>query len=386
MRLHRVVIRFIAVLAPALSCCAHADNTCPPALLERDLNVDTPAAGNLRTVSLPDAMHALRIPSVSMALISDNRIAWTRAYGDATPATLYQAGSLTKTVTAAAALRLVQDGQLKLDTPVNDTLTSWSLPDSEFTQQHPVTLRGLLNMTAGVNVAAYPGYARGTARANSVAILDGTLPATSTPVRVQRAPGSAYAKSSGGFQIVQTMIEDATHESFPDAVSDLVLQPAGMSDSVYELTPALENGQRIARGHEADGQELSGGWRETPELAASGLWSTPTDFARLLISLSNAYAGRRPAILAESAARDMLTKSAAGPYGLGVAVAGSGSDLVFMKRGQNPGYQSMMLMFPRTGDGIVLMTGSNNGNTLETSLIRRAATVCGWPDLGQLMD
>ena len=82
----------------------------------------------------------------------------------------------------------------------------------------------------------------------------------------------------------------------------------------------------------------------------------------------------------------MLTRSSVGPYGLGVAVAGSGRDLVLMKRGQNVGYQAYMLIFPRSGDGIVIMTASNNGTTLETALIRRAASVCGWPALGPLMD
>ena len=83
---------------------------------------------------------------------------------------------------------------------------------------------------------------------------------------------------------------------------------------------------------------------------------------------------------------EMVTRQNAGPYGLGGAVAGSGQSLVLMKRGQNVGYQAYMLIFPEAGQGIVVMSGSDNGTTLATALIRRAATVYGWPPLGELAD
>jgi hypothetical protein len=57
-----------------------------------------------------------------------------------------------------------------------------------------------------------------------------------------------------------------------------------------------------------------------------------------------------------------------------------------MKRGQNVGYQGYMLIFPATGQGIVVMANSDNGTTLATSIIRRAASVLHWPHLGKLRD
>lgn len=386
MRLHcSLVVALLAVngLNPAL-----AINPCTSDATELERNLDLEMGGShgRRPVSLHDAMEALHVPSVSIALIADNRVAWAKAYGDATPNTRYQAASLSKTVAAVAALRLVQHGRLSLDADVNDALTSWKLPRNDLTQNHPVTLRGLLSMTAGIGVPGYLGYARGTPRANTVEILDGTPPATSMPVRVQHVPGSAYAYSGGSYQIVQLMIEDSTHASFADTVKALVFQPTGMFSSTYELTPASEIGEPVARGHDADGQQLPGGWREVPELAAGGLWSTPTDLARLLISLSHSYAGQRDTLLSQPLAEEMMTRNNVGPYGLGVVVAGSRRNLVIMRRGQNVGYQVYMLIYPNTGDGIVIMTGSNNGTTLATSLIRRAATFYAWPPLGPLMD
>ena len=85
-------------------------------------------------------------------------------------------------------------------------------------------------------------------------------------------------------------------------------------------------------------------------------------------------------------ATEMLTPQNGGPYGLGGAVAGSGKALVLMKKGQNIGYQAYMLIFPETGQGIVVMSGSDNGTTLATALIRRAAVIYHWPPLGELAD
>lgn len=136
-------------------------------------------------------------------MIAEGRLAWAAAYGDASVRTLYQAASLSKVVTAVAALRLVEEGRLGLDTDVNAELHSWHLPPSPLTRNHPVILRGLLSMTSGINVPGYAGYPRGAAVPDLRQVLDGSPPATSPPVRVVRVPGSAYSYSGGGYEIVQ---------------------------------------------------------------------------------------------------------------------------------------------------------------------------------------
>ena len=121
--------------------------------------------------------------------------------------TLYQAASLSKLVIAVAALRLVEQDRLALDRNIDDELTTWRLPDSAFTRGHSVTLRGLLSMTGGIGVPGYIGYAPGQPLPNLIQILDGAPPANSPPVRVEYAPGTRYAYSGGGYEIVQALIE-----------------------------------------------------------------------------------------------------------------------------------------------------------------------------------
>jgi hypothetical protein len=82
----------------------------------------------------------------------------------------------------------------------------------------------------------------------------------------------------------------------------------------------------------------------------------------------------------------MLTPQNSGPYGLGAAVADAGGSLVLMKRGQNVGHPGYLILFPAEGQGMVVMTNSDNGSVLAESLIRRAAQLYGWPALGGLAD
>jgi CubicO group peptidase (beta-lactamase class C family) len=387
MRLRSAVLCLPVLLAALQAAVAQQRSGPDPSLIEHGLEITRPGASVGETFDLSGALTALAIPSVSMAIIDHDSIVWAHAFGaGATPSTLFQAASLSKLVTAVAALRLVQEGRLDLDRDVNAELTGWHVSPSDLTNSHPVTLRGLLSMTAGIGVPGYPGYVPGAPLPNLTQILDGVSPANSPPVRVEGVPGSRYAYSGGGYEIVQAIIQDATHQAFEAAMQRLVLRPAGMADSEFAQPLPVSLAARAATGHRDDGSELPGGWRVVPELAAGGLWSTPTDLARLLIAIAGSYRGERKALLTVAMARVMLTRQNGGPYGLGGAVSGSGRDLVLMKRGQNIGYQSYMLVFPNAGRGIVVMTNSDNGTTLATALVRRAAQVYRWPVLGELPD
>jgi len=370
-------------LLARVDCDAESRPTSETRPLETDLDVQPPGEPS-RHVTLTQALRILKVPSVSVATISDYQIDWTSAYGDASTRTAYQAGSMSKTVAAVAALRLVEQGRLALDRDVNAQLTSWHIPRTSLTRRHPVTLRRLLSMTAGINVPGFVGYRPDAMLPSLVQILDGSPPANSPPVRVIRTPGTGYAYSGGGYAIIQALMQDTAHQHFAELVKEFVLQPVGMNDSFFGQRPRAP-GEKMATGHLASGAELPGGWRAMPEMAAGGLWSTPTDLARLLIGISKSYKGIDDPLLSQAMAREML-KQNGGPYGLGLAVSGSGRSLVLMKRGQNVGYRGYMLIFPATGQGIVVMANSDNGTTLATSIIRRAASVLHWPHLGKLRD
>ncbi len=338
--------------------------------------------------SLTSRLSHYGVPGVGIAVINDGRIAWSRGYGIAragdsapvTPATLFQAASLSKTLTAVAALSLVESGSLRLDADVNPQLTSWKIPAAPVAAGTPVTLRQLLSHTAGITVPDFSGYAPNAPSPTLLQILDGTPPAHSQPIRVDQKPGTRWRYSSGGYCIVQQLLLDVTKTDFPTLLRDRVLAPAGMTASTFTspLPPALA--AHAADGYRADGTRVAGGAHVYPELAAAGLWTTPTDLANFLLSLQHALAGQ-PAPISRASAETMITVTLAGSdMGLGIGVHGVGEKLLLSHSGANAGFRCLYAFYPRTGCGAVIMTNSDEGSSLIPEILRALSQEYAWPD------
>ncbi len=334
---------------------------------------------------LTDRMAHYRVPAVSIAIIQDCRIVELRAFGAATPGrpatprTLFQAGSLSKTFTAVAALRLVEQGEFTLDGDVRPLLTSWRLPDSPLLEGHPVTLRALLSHTAGINQEGGVGYPRGAPLPTLREILDGRPPANTDPIRVMAAPGSAWNYSGGGYYITQALMQDVTGTPYPQLMGRLLLRPLDLRDSHFAqpLDERLEPRAATAAG--PDGTALPGGWRVNPELAAGGLWTTPTDVARLLIAMARSIRGEGGAILTPPLATQLMTRGL-GNWGLGVDLGRPGGARHFGHTGHNIGFVSEYVMYPDTCQGAVVMTSADQGGWLVTETLRAIGAAYGWPD------
>ena len=205
-------------------------------------------------MKLAERMEHYKVPGVSVAVIHAGRVEWARGYGQrdvesgapVTAETLFQAASLSKGVAAAVAMRLVEQGRLRLDEDVNAKLRSWKVPDNEFTQTEKVTLRRLLSHNAGLTVHGFPGYAQGAAVPALVQLLDGKLPANTAAVRVTKAPGSGFSYSGGGYEVMQLLLEDVTGRPFEDLARKLILDPLGMKLSAYEQPLGEERARNAA--------------------------------------------------------------------------------------------------------------------------------------------
>jgi CubicO group peptidase (beta-lactamase class C family) len=335
-----------------------------------------------------------RVPAISIALIADYRIVGTFADGvkqagrraPVTPDTLIQAASISKSVAAATAMKLVQVGRLSLDGDVNRQLKSWQLRDYSPAPAERVTLRRLLGMTAGINLSGFAGYARHRPLPTLVEILNGQPPAESVSVQAVASPGAQYAYSGGGYEIVEQLIADVTGRGLADMAQRLIFKPTGMRHSFFlqPLPPHLA--RHAASGHLENGQPVAGQWRVFPELAAAGLWSTPADLARFVIAMMDAFRGTSRRLLDQAIATEMLTRQANDYYGLGFVVQGTGRSLCFLKQGHNTGYQNWLVGCPNTGQGAVVMTNSDGGSALAQAVIQALARAFQWPALGTLQD
>jgi CubicO group peptidase (beta-lactamase class C family) len=328
------------------------------------------------------------VPGASIAVIEGNRVAWARGVGvreaeksaPITPATLFQSASISKPVTATAMLRLVERGALQLDADVNRYLTSWKVPESDLTKKEKVTLRRLASHTAGLTVHGFQGYAASEPRPTLIQVLNGEPPANSEPVRVDIVPGSTMRYSGGGTVVMQQVLIDVTGKPFPAVMQELVLGPAGMSQSTYEqpLPPALAEG--AARAHNA-GEPVPGGWHIYPEMGPAGLWSTPTDVAKWAIHIADARAGRGTTLLSQAMATQMLTAKE-NEAGLGPFVGGSGRGFYFGHGGVNEGFQSELVMYPELGVGAVVMLNGVTSPLLMKEILLALAAEYGWSEHG----
>ena len=340
---------------------------------------------------LSDRMAHYNVPGLSVAIIRDCRVAFTRGYGvrerglrkrdrdTIKTNTIFQAASISKPVASIAALRLVEQGKLGLDADITAAMRGWSLPDSELTRKHPVTLRLLLSHGAGLTVHGFGGYPAGQRVPSIQQILDGKPPANSEAVRVDQVPGSKFKYSGGGYTVAQLLMTEATKQSFPQLMRDLVLAPAGMGSSTYEQPLPSKMAARAASGHRPDGTVLPGRWHTYPEMAAAGLWTTPADLARFAIDIMRSDRGDGNAIIRQKTAKEILRKQM-GDWGLGVEVSGSDKAKAFKHGGANEGYRAYFIAFPKTCQGAAVMTNSDNGNALIRETLRSLADTEKWPD------
>lgn len=335
-----------------------------------------------RKPSLAARMAELGVPGVSIAVITDGEIAWAKGYGLAdvasqtpvTPLTRFQAASISKPVAALVALRLVEQGALDLDGDVNETLTSWRVPDNEFTTVQKVTLRRLLNHTAGTTVWGFPGYGPSDTVPNIVGVLDGL--GNTEPVRVFKEPGISWRYSGGGYTVMQLLVEDVTGRPFAKVLETEVLVPIGMTRSTY-LQPIPQDLQDdIATGYRDDGSAVDGKWHTYPEQAAAGLWTTPSDLARYLIEIQRSNRGESNRVLSEAMTKQMLTEGE-NNHGLGPAVYSDVSQ--FAHNGSNEGFRAAMLGSITGGYGVVVMTNSDAGSRLAREIMLTVAAAYGWP-------
>lgn len=335
--------------------------------------------------TLAETMAEDHVTAVSIAFIDHGKIAWVRSFGvlsvggaPATPDTLFQAGSISKPVSATAALYLVQQRKLSLDVDVNTSLVHWKLPGSDKAGGKPVTLRELLSHTAGINVHGFPGYAAGTPVPTALQVLDGTPPATNSPVRIENTPGKQWNYSGGGYVIIQQMIADVTHKPFAEVLREMVLKPYGMMHSSFQQPLSPDALKQAAMPYEADGSPIVGGPHVYPELTAAGLWTTASDLARFLIATQQALIHGN-AVLSVSTARQMVTPGL-GNWGLGLEIGGQPNHRYFWHGGGNEGYQCIMTAYEGEGQGAVVMTNSNRGYSLANDIIRSIAREYQWPD------
>jgi CubicO group peptidase (beta-lactamase class C family) len=351
--------------------------------LEQGLLPVTRVEGEVVRRPMNERLAHHHVPGISVAVIENDEIAWAEGFGvqeagtdhrvDA--GTIFAGASISKPVAAVVALRLVEQGLLDLDRNVNDVLQSWKIPENEFTAQSPVTLRWLLSHRAGTTVHGFGGA---DAFPTILESLEGLPPCKNEAVRVNKVPGGPPRYSGGGISVVQLMMEEAAGKPFDALARELVFEPLGMTRSTF-TTPLAGDLLRFAsRGHNEDGSLIKGGYSWCPQLAAGGIHTTASDYARFIIASRAAFLGKPGAILGPDMARQMMDRNGAPDQGLGWRILGDGESQRFEHGGSCQGYQCETMGYLHRGDGVVVLTNGVGGLQFYWEVINTVADVHGW--------
>ena len=283
------------------------------------------------------------VGNLALLMIEDGETAATFFHSVGEPVTentVFQVASVSKWVTAWGVFKLVQDGTLDLDAPVDSYLTRWNLPPSEFDNQQ-VTIRRLLSHTSGlVDDLGYAGFGPG----EPVQTIEESLTqAADAPWSEGRAvvglePGSRYMYSGAAYLILQLVIEEASGSSFQDYMTEEVFAPLGMNHSTFVWTDSTDWDR--AASYTPDGSER-------PELtftalAAASLYTSVSDLALFV----NANAGPNN-VLSAATLEEMYTPHAfineTGIHALGPTI------------------------FARDGEGVFIHGHDGSGSSLNTA-------------------
>ena len=322
------------------------------------------------------------VPGVSVAFMRNGQLAWTMQSGvkDLTTElavdenTVFQAGSISKPAFAAVLMKYRQVNSLDLDADVNTLLTSWQLPEHEWTGQDVVSLRRLLSHTAGTTVHGFPGYAAGEPVPTLQQVLEGAFPANTDAVVVDIQPGTQMRYSGGGTTLAQLTLQDEANEPLPTMSQRLLFKPLGMTRSGFDQPISKKLSNNMATPYDGDGAPIKGGAHTYATLAAAGMWSTPSDMLKMASGVRSAYLGQKTDWISQASAQEMLTNNTPSiePPNVGIGffinMSDDGEVLGFGHGGADAGFMSQLYLELDTGNGYAIMTNGNNGRQLISEL------------------
>jgi len=327
----------------------------------------------LKNYNIEEQMKYYNVPGISIALLENGQISGTENYGllevesdrKVNENSIFSSCSISKFLTGMIAIKLIEEGLLDLDEDINTRLVSWKLPENEFTKNKSVTLRNLLSHQSGIKDPE-GSFTELNSKINvpsMVELLEGKTPYCKAPIIVHCEPESEFHYSDAGFCVVQQLIEDVTEKPFYQVVNELIFKPLSMKNSHFDTTTMLEMDKKeFSCGHNKNGELVDGKYPIYPYPAASGLWTTSLDLARLVLELLNALKGESKISISERLAKEMISPQKGKSWtGLGVFLEDSERELKITSLGWGVGFQCMMVAFSNIEKGAVIMTNAELG-------------------------
>ena len=276
--------------------------------------------------------------------------------------TAFPACSISKFITAITVMKLEDQGLLRIDEPVNRYLSVWKLLTVDGTESD-ATIRSLLSHTAGIvdGEDSFYGLRRSDPEVTLLDVLEGRTAYNKRRAMAEKEPGTEFEYSDVGYCVLQLMIREITHRNFEEVVAELIFEPLGLKKTFFASLRTLElreQSLKMASGYDSEGTLIPGKYPQIPDLAASGLWSTPAELMAIAVAFVEAANGRG-SILSSESAREMIKPTENFSWvGLGIFRRG---DDTLVSQGWGENGQCMLKMNVATGEVSVVMTNKDPG-------------------------
>ncbi|RZN78870.1 MAG: class A beta-lactamase-related serine hydrolase [Winogradskyella sp.] len=345
---------------------------------------DKPMDSSDITHNLSERMKFHNIPAVSIAVIKNYELDWARAYGfadkeaqiPATTTTLFQAASISKSLNAVGVLRWAETNNIDLEADIDTFLKSWTLKSRKKANGKTISIASILSHSAGLSRHGFGGYEVGDALPTTQQILDGKKPANTKKVKSLFEPNTKFKYSGGGTTITQLILTENTGSPYDTYMKEHILNPLGMTESFYTQPPPKD--AALATAYWSKGEPLKTKYHVYPEMAAAGLWTTPTDLSKYIIEMQKSLKGESNKLLSKDMTKKMMTPYLEGEAtGFGVFISEILDKKYFQHGGSNEGFKCHYYASLENGNGVVIMVNSENYDII-TEIIRSVVKVYEW--------
>ena len=189
------------------------------------------------------------------------------------------------------------------------------------------TIRAIMSHTAGIvdGEDAFYGLRRSDSEVGLMDILEGRTFYNNRPVRAEKAQGMEFEYSDAGYCVLQLLLQEIMHKPFEDVAQEVIFDKLGLKNTFFASTKNIayfENSKMMITGYDGEGLPIPGRFPPFPDLAASGLWCTPTELCLIAKEFLAAFNGKSD-FLQEKTAREMANPLEHFSWtGLGVFVNG----------------------------------------------------------------
>lgn len=259
---------------------------------------------------------------------------------------------------------------MNLNEPIDKSLKRWNLPISKFTENNKPIWKQFLNHTAGTTQDGFEDHYESEKIPTLIESLQGKIPRYDKEIEFSFEPGSSWQYSGGGYTIIQMALEDKFNKPIAELAKEHIFSPLGLKNTT--MIQPNEKGflTNVALVHDKDGKVIKTGLPITPQVGPSGLWSTPTELAKIAIEIQNALRNKNNSIISHNVAKKVtkvsVLKNAVAGWGYGwQKTFGNNNYDWFSCNGSNTGVGGSLMATMKDGNGFAFLANGEKPNCIS---------------------